>query len=405
MAKTQTVLQVFVASPSDVKDERTLLDGVISEFNKTWGVRNGVILELLKWETHSHPAFGNDAQDVINDQIGDDYDIFVGIMWGRFGSSTKRAESGTEEEFNRAYDRHIRSPNSVQIMLYFKDAGLPPSKIDSEQLRKIQNFKARISDECGGLYHSFETPEQFQTSVRMHLSTVVQDWLGANESIRSIDSIQNASRLDLESTDTNPLANLQALETEPVEVGLIELVESANESMTEVTHIVQRMTEATTILNNKFVLATEVADHVPHGDVRAAKRVSNKTADDLETFVERMSVEIVEFNKYSTFAMDTFGNIAMMSENDFNEDKDDFIEARINMQAYTAAITASAKSLVGFREVIFNLPRMTTAFNRARKRAVAVMDDLLNQLRIAASQSDDVVKLLDRLEPIDNDVH
>ena len=130
MAKTRTLLQVFVASPGDVKDERKLLDSVISELNKTWGHSNGVMLELLKWETDSHPGFGADPQDVINSQIGEEYDIFIGIMWGRFGSPTKRAESGTEEEFNRAYTRLSNSSNSVQIMFYFKDAAIPPSKID-----------------------------------------------------------------------------------------------------------------------------------------------------------------------------------------------------------------------------------------------------------------------------------
>ena len=113
MAKTHTLLQVFVASPSDITDERTLLADVVAEFNKTWGNRNGVTLELLRWETDSRPGFGADAQEVINNQIGDEYDIFIGIMWGRFGSGTKRAESGTEEEFNRAYARLSDSPNSV----------------------------------------------------------------------------------------------------------------------------------------------------------------------------------------------------------------------------------------------------------------------------------------------------
>ena len=129
MAKTQTHLQVFVASPSDVPDERRILEEVITEFNVTWGDSQNVHLDLIKWETHTRPSLGKDAQDVVNQQIGDDYDIFLGIMWGRFGSPTNRAESGTEEEFNLACSRWKTSPGSVQIMFYFKDAGIPPSKI------------------------------------------------------------------------------------------------------------------------------------------------------------------------------------------------------------------------------------------------------------------------------------
>ncbi len=99
MAKTHTVLEVFIASPSDVSPEREVLTNVVSEFNVTWGDKHHVRLDIIKWETHSRPAFGKDAQDIINRQVGDVYDIFLGIMWGKFGTATTRAESGTEEEF------------------------------------------------------------------------------------------------------------------------------------------------------------------------------------------------------------------------------------------------------------------------------------------------------------------
>lgn len=400
MAKTHTLLQVFVASPGDVADERALLAEVLTEFNNTWGNRNRVTLELLRWETHSTPAFGEDGQNVINNQIGDEYDIFIGIMWGRFGSPTKRAESGTEEEFNRAYARLSEEPGCVQIMFYFKDAGIPPSKIDATQLQKVQEFKEKISDQYGGLYHTFETLEQFQSSVRMHLSRVVQDWLDVNAAGASPAVKEKVNPPADNSIPNDPLANLSALETEVEEEGFIELVELANETMAEVTSVVERMTEATNDLSEKFTQLTAEANDIFTGgpDMKAAKRVSNKAANHLEVFVKRMSVEIVEFNKQSSRAMDTFGNIAMIAENDLQEGPEDLFVARTNMQAYTTAISTSAESLREFRETIFRLPRMTTSFNRARKRAVAVMDDLLTQLRIAASQSQEVDNLLARLE-------
>lgn len=394
MAKTRTILEIFVASPGDVKDERTLLDDVISEFNKTWGSRHGVTLDLLKWETDSYPAFGADPQDVINTQIGDEYDIFIGIMWGRFGSRTKRAESGTEEEFNRAYSRLLDAPNGVQIMFYFKDAGIPPSKIDPEQLQKVKEFQKRISDECGGLYHSFETPEQFQQSVRMHLSNVVQNWLTDNGARNFLESTKTVRSVEETIDDSNPLANLLALEMESEEEGVIELIESANESMTEVTNVVERMSEITLALSDKFIQLTAEAHCADRGDIKAAKRVASKASDDLDVFVKRLSVEIVEFKNYNTRAMDTFGKIAMLAETELDKNPQDIVVVYTSLQGYTTALITSSESLSDFRNAIFKMPRMTTDFNRARKRAVAVMDDLLNQLRIASSQSYDVEKLL-----------
>ena len=398
MAKTHTILEIFIASPGDVVAERKVFEDVVSEFNLTWGDKHRVRLELLKWETHSRPAFGQDGQDVINKQIGDNYDIFLGIMWGRFGTATSRAESGTEEEFNRAYTR-LSEGDNVQIMFYFKDAGIPPSQMDAEQLGKVQAFKKKIADEYGGLYYQFENTDDFQTKARIHLSKVVQNWLEGNA-----DAIESKTVAKLEDSKTdshNPLSNLAALDDGDADDGLIDLVERASEAMEEVVSVVNRMGEATNDLGGKFTQRTgEINDLTAGGtkaDMKAAKRVSNNAANDLEVFVKRMSVEIPEFYKQNSLAMETFGKVAMLSEQDFDEDTKDVKSALAQIQEYRTAIDTSSSSLVEFRQSISGLPRMTTTFNRARRRAVAIMDDLLAQLRIASSQSEDVEQLLMRL--------
>lgn len=116
MAKQVSVLSVFVASPEDVADERECLEGVIRELNLQWTSRC-VRLELVRWETHAYPGVGSDPQEVINEQIGDDYDIFLGLLWKRFGTATPRAGSGTEEEFNRAFARHGKDSKSLPTQL------------------------------------------------------------------------------------------------------------------------------------------------------------------------------------------------------------------------------------------------------------------------------------------------
>ncbi|WP_462074860.1 hypothetical protein [Nitrospira sp. CMX1] len=54
---------------------------------------------------------------MINDQIGE-YDIFIGIMWRRFGTPTGVAGSGTEGEFRIAYKRWQENPQ-IALMFYF----------------------------------------------------------------------------------------------------------------------------------------------------------------------------------------------------------------------------------------------------------------------------------------------
>ena len=145
MPKTATILQVFVASPSDVAAEREQLEVLITEMNKAWGRSLGVICELLRWETNVRPAFGAEPQAVINSQIGDDSDIFIGILWSRFGTATSSAESGTIEEFDRAYMR-MQNVGKPEIMIYFKDTPISPSKLEPADLQKIQIFKNSIGN-------------------------------------------------------------------------------------------------------------------------------------------------------------------------------------------------------------------------------------------------------------------
>jgi len=96
-------IRVFIASPGDVSDEREIASHVVGEISRIFGTPFDIHVEAARWETHAWPDIGQDGQDVINRQIGD-FDVLVGVMWKRFGSPTKRSQSGTGEEFERAYE-------------------------------------------------------------------------------------------------------------------------------------------------------------------------------------------------------------------------------------------------------------------------------------------------------------
>ncbi len=123
MASGVTKVRIFVASPSDVEFERKQMDKIVQELNITLPAlapNKQLTLELVKWESAVAPGMGRDAQDVVNQQIGD-YDVFVGIMWKRMGTPTSVAQSGTEEEFRHAYatwEKNKRLP----ILFYFSQA-------------------------------------------------------------------------------------------------------------------------------------------------------------------------------------------------------------------------------------------------------------------------------------------
>lgn len=179
MRKQVELISIFLASPGDVAEERQLARHVIEEINRTTGRERNFRLEVIGWDTDSFATYGGDGQSLINDQIGqmEDHDLFVGILWNRFGSPTPRADSGTEEEFNRAEEsfRRIGQPN---IMFYFSQRLTNlRSAAELGQKSKVLTFKERVQQ--GGLTGDYTNPTEFQAKFRHDLSR----WLAARTAV------------------------------------------------------------------------------------------------------------------------------------------------------------------------------------------------------------------------------
>jgi hypothetical protein len=173
MATQGTRIRIFVASPGDVQEERKSLSEVINELNFTLAAlmpEKGTVLELVKWETHAYPSAGR-PQGKINEQIGS-YDIFIGIMWKRFGTDTGVAESGTTEEFNNAFDRWKRT-GQPHVMFYFcqKPVPLAMGNADLEQLQKVIKFRSMLSTQ--GLIWDYPDHQNLKDIIRPHLIGVL----------------------------------------------------------------------------------------------------------------------------------------------------------------------------------------------------------------------------------------
>jgi Domain of unknown function (DUF4062) len=173
-------IRIFASSPCDVADERRELKAVVDELAPLFS-RKGITLELLTWETHSYPSLES-PQVAINRQIGS-YDIFVGVMWKRFGTPTATAGSGTEEEFRTAHklwEQDRRRP----VLFYFSEKPyLLSSREDIEQLAKVMSFKHELTATMKAFVSSYPTKERpdFASLVRPHLTQAIEDYLSAVE--------------------------------------------------------------------------------------------------------------------------------------------------------------------------------------------------------------------------------
>lgn len=163
------IYKCLVASPGDTKEERQICLKIFNELNKGIGESFGFVIEERMWERNTRPSFSGDySQATISDQLGYDYDLFVGIMNNKFGTETNVAGSGTEEEFNNAYQR-LKNNESLDIMFYFNDAPVKKSELNSDDFNKVNRFKEKFT-EIGGYYWTYNGVSDFESTFRTHLT-------------------------------------------------------------------------------------------------------------------------------------------------------------------------------------------------------------------------------------------
>ncbi len=161
---SQDILRILIASPGDLREERQAIRHLAEEINHIWSDYFSLRLRVIMWEDDTFPAIGSDPQAVVNTQVGDDYEVFLGMFGERLGQPTPRAASGTIEEFDRAYERY-RLTRQPQIMFYFRNAATVP--------QEVENFRQRIGD-LGVYYATFQDMREFTARARFGLSRLIQ---------------------------------------------------------------------------------------------------------------------------------------------------------------------------------------------------------------------------------------
>ena len=193
MATTVTKVRIFVASPGDVASERSQLDKIVAELNvmlPALAPDKQLTLDLVKWEKSVPPGLGRDAQDVVNQQIGD-YDIFVGILWKRMGTPTAVASSGTQEEYQRAYASWQRD-KKLPILFYFSQEPYSiKTREDNEQLGRVIAFRDELSKH--GLVSDYPGAAGFADVIRPHLAIVLGQMFNNRSAQAAVESIQKIS--------------------------------------------------------------------------------------------------------------------------------------------------------------------------------------------------------------------
>jgi hypothetical protein len=206
--------------------------------------------------------------------------------------------------------------------------------------------------------------------LRLHLTRFVQDW----------QAKQSASSSPASRGGGEPDEQLSA-EADAEEAGFFDLIESTTEGLNSVAQIQQRMTDIANELNSNLTERNaemgQVNSSPESASASAFKRITNRLADDMDQFARRTRVELTEFERQLSDALTNTGTSASLAL-DFGVDSPAVAALPAladNVAVFGRSMADNAKTARNVRDSIARSPRITTAYNRAKKSAVAALDE------------------------------
>jgi hypothetical protein len=172
-------VRIFIAYTADLTAERKAVSRVVqSPAVRKVAADREIALEVLDW--HDAVPDAGLAENIILEQLNPKtWDVFVGVLWHRFGTPTGIRDpstgieysSGTEQEFKTAYslwEKHHRP----RVSFYFSER--KPRHIhdiDPQQFQLVKNFIAQFAPKgkTPGLYQTFKTVRSFEELIRTKL--------------------------------------------------------------------------------------------------------------------------------------------------------------------------------------------------------------------------------------------
>jgi hypothetical protein len=387
MPKNVLQFKILIASPTDVKQERDSVDAVISELNRTYGDRLNVVISIVKWETHSAPSVGeNSSQDVIDGDFRDDYDIFIGLFWKKYGTPVMGSESGTAHEFKNAYKRFQKSPKSLKIMFYFKNSGTEfLSEINPEDLSKIYKFKTEL-EEKHILYWEFSTLENFNYQLRSHIPMRLDELLS-----------EQTTNEELKTKTSNSVYLAEINE----EFGVVDYDEKVSKNFDDATKAIIAILSAMSCVGIEL---TTKANEIPI----LVKRRTFKSREDIRLFLISIADSINKFsdkleehfpNFFSSFRDGTISllDLILIFKYDKRWNKEveisDYIVMLSDILESIHLSVSEFKMLIG---VVSGLPNISKELNIPKKRLVEVLYKCLEQLELCENISEDIINKINK---------
>jgi energy-coupling factor transporter ATP-binding protein EcfA2 len=184
-------LRIFISSPGDVGQERLIAARLVERLQGEF--TGHAELEPILWEHEPLRASAHFQEQILPPS---QTDIVICILWSRLGTRLPEQfhredgslySSGTEWEFEDAL-RSFRERGTPDLMVYRKTAE-PQASMSNEELllQRLQQKKAldafidrwfgNPTDSFRFAFHTFDSPDKFETLLETHLRKLIRERL------------------------------------------------------------------------------------------------------------------------------------------------------------------------------------------------------------------------------------
>ena len=197
-------MRVFLASPGDVADERSIARRELERLPYGPGLRSKITMEVVAWDT---PGSETPMLATMTPQAAiarglhkpSECDVVIVILWCRMGtplpgeyckSDGSSYLSGTEWEFLDAIEAN-RSKGRPEVLVYRRtekcllDPDDPQFEAKLSQRRRVDSFFAEFSNADGSIARGvniYSTSEEFRAKVSLHLYEIAERLLAESDS-------------------------------------------------------------------------------------------------------------------------------------------------------------------------------------------------------------------------------
>lgn len=373
--KRRHCISLFLSSPGDLRSERGIVDEVTQQISRDIGTIDNFTIELVRWETHAHAARGQYPQDVINAQIGDEYDIFLGMLGTRFGTPTKAFGSGTEEEFQRALQRN-KASGLPEILFLFSSIAMPVDSIDASQLALVQEFKKSLPSQ-GLLYGTFDSEISLRTKLYSDLLHAVRRVLRSRS-----DADREKSSAEVFNPIFDPLLEWHLMLHSDSEVNATVLMQNAVSVMGIVASDMIQMATAskklTTSLNKetgsiaKFVLSNNHS-RIEASIMRASEAIKAASRQFFE-IAPRLNKNFTEGSTLSQRSIEIFRTRGELSQS-MND------SVRLPLTSMSTSMDSLADSLECLVQKLKEEIWPNTPFSIEQRKLRAILSDIIRIVR------------------------